>query len=46
MAAFDIQEALNWKEKIETVIDQVCISWKQFHNNLSEISASWFQIAA
>ena len=24
MAAFNIQEALIWKEKIESVIDQVC----------------------
>jgi len=24
MAAFNIQEALIWKEKIEYVIDQVC----------------------
>jgi hypothetical protein len=24
MAAFNIQEALIWKEKIELVIDQVC----------------------
>lgn len=34
MAAFNIQEALIWKEKIETAIDQVCVSWKQFHINL------------
>lgn len=27
MAAFNIQEALGWKEKIEFVIDQVLIYW-------------------
>lgn len=30
MAAFNIQEALIWKEKIEYVIDQVC--YKKLHN--------------
>lgn len=29
MAAFNIQEALIWKEKIELVIDQVCFIFKQ-----------------
>lgn len=27
MAAFNIQEALIWKDKIEFVIDQVCFLW-------------------
>jgi len=30
MAAFNIQEALMWKEKIECVIDQVCLFCLEF----------------
>jgi len=35
MAAFNIQEALIWKEKIEYVIDQVC--FKRLHNPIMVI---------